>query len=71
MNRASVGDGISEELFQILKDGAVKVYNQYATKFGKLSSDQRPGKGQFSFQSQRMAMPKMFKLMHNCTYLTC
>ena len=31
---------------------------QYASKFGKLSSSHRTGKGQFSFQSQRMAMPK-------------
>ena len=29
-----------------------------ASKFGKLSSDHRTGKGQFSFQSQRKAMPK-------------
>ena len=28
------------------------------SKFGKLSSDHRTGKGQFSFQSQRKAMPK-------------
>ena len=31
---------------------------QYASKFGKLSSGHRTGKGQFSFQSQRSAMPK-------------
>ena len=31
---------------------------QYASKFGKLSSGRRTGKGQFSFQSQRKAMPK-------------
>ena len=31
---------------------------QYASKSGKLSSDHRTGKGQFSFQSQRKAMPK-------------
>ena len=31
---------------------------QYASKFGKLSSDHRTGKGQFSFQTQRKAMPK-------------
>ena len=30
----------------------------HANKFGKLSSDHRTGKGQFSFQSQRKAMPK-------------
>ena len=31
---------------------------QYASKFGKLSSGHRTGKGQFSFQFQRKAMPK-------------
>ena len=31
---------------------------QHASKFGKLSSGHRTGKGQFSFQSQRKAMPK-------------
>ena len=58
MNKASGGDGIPVELFQILKDDAVKSCTQYASKFGKLSSGQRTGKGQFSFQSQRKAMPK-------------
>jgi len=56
-NKASGGDGIPVELFQILKDDAVKV-PQYASIFGKLSSGHRTGKGQFSFQSQRKAMPK-------------
>ena len=58
-NKASGGDGIPVELFQILKDDAVKVWGtEYASKFGKLSSGHRTGKGQFSFQSQRKAMPK-------------
>ena len=35
-----------------------KCYTQYTSKFGKLSSGHRTGKGQFSFQSQRKAMPK-------------
>ena len=54
-NKASGGDGIPVELFQILKDDAVKVLHS-ASKYGKLSH--RTGKGQFSFQSQRKAMPK-------------
>ena len=54
MNKASGGDGIPAELFQILKDDAVKVLNS----FGKLSSGHRTGKSQFSFNSQRKAMPK-------------
>ena len=52
-NKASGGDGIPIELFQILKDDAVN-----ASKFGKLSSGHRTRKGQFSFQSQRKEMPK-------------
>ena len=31
---------------------------QYVSKFGEISSGHRTGKGQFSFQSQRKAMPK-------------
>ena len=57
-NKASGGDGIPVELFQILKDDAVKVRIQYASKFRKLSSGHRTGKGQFSFQSQRKALSK-------------
>ena len=53
-NKASGGDGIPVELFQILKyDAALnpkrKCCTQYASKFGKLSSGHRTGKGQFSF----------------------
>ena len=36
----------------------LKCCTQYASKFGKLSSGHRTGKGQFSFQSQRKAMEK-------------
>ena len=57
-NKASGGDGIPVELFQIIKDDAVKVLHSICQQFGKLSSGHRTGKGQFSFQSQRQAMPK-------------
>ena len=53
MNKASEVDGIPGELFQILKDDAVKVLHSIFQHFGKLSSGHRTGKGQFSFQSQR------------------
>ena len=36
----------------------LKCCTQYVSKFGKLSSGHRTGKGQFSFQSRRRAMPK-------------
>ena len=58
MNKASGGDGIPVELFQILKDDTVKVLHSICSKFGKLSSGHKTGKSQFSFQSQRKAMPK-------------
>ena len=57
-NKASGGDGIPAELFQILKDDAIKCCTQYASKFGKLSSGHRTRKGQFSFQFQRRARPQ-------------
>ena len=52
MNKASGGDGIPVELFQILKDDAVKVLHSYASKSGKFSSGHRTRKCQFSFQSK-------------------
>ena len=57
-DKASGGDGIPAELFQILKMMLIKCCTQYASKFGKLSSNHRTGKSQFSSQSQRKAMPK-------------
>ena len=57
-NKASGGDGIPVELFQILRDDAVKVLHSVCQHIWKLSSGHRTGKGQFSFQSQRKAMPK-------------
>ena len=57
MNKASGGDTIPGELFQILKDDVVNVLHSICSK-PKLSSGHRTGKGQFSFQSQRMAIPK-------------
>ena len=56
MNKASGGDGISAELFQILKDDAVKVLHSICQQIWK--TQQWSGNGQFSFQSQRKAMPK-------------
>ena len=59
MNKASGGNGIPVELFQILKDDAViKCCTQYVSKFGKLSSSHRIGKGQFLLHFQRRITPK-------------
>ena len=58
INKASGSDGIPAELFQILKDDAVRVLHSICQQIWKLSSGHRTEKGQFSFQSQRRAMAK-------------
>ena len=45
MNKASGGDRIPVELFQILKEDAVNVLAQYVSKFGQLTGGHRTGKG--------------------------
>ena len=66
MNKASGGEGIAVELFQILKDDAVKVLHSVYQQIWKTQQWPQDCKGQFSYQSQRM-----FKLPNNCSYLTC
>ena len=61
MNKASGDDRIPVELFQILKDDAVKMCTQYASKFGKLSSGNRTGKGQFSSNPKERQCQRMLK----------
>ena len=46
-----------------------KCCNQYASKLGKLTSGHRTGKDQFSFQSQRKAMPKKVQTTVQLTHL--
>ena len=69
-NKASGGDRIPVELFQILKDDAVKVLHQYASKFGKLSSGQGLEKVSFLSNPKDRQCQRMLKLPHNCTHLT-
>ena len=57
-DKASRGDGIPVELFQIVKDDAVKVLRSICQQIWKLSSGHRTRKGRFSFQSQRKTVPK-------------
>ena len=57
-NKASGGDGIPVELFQILKDDAVKGLHSISQQVWKTQLGHRIGKGHFSFQSQRKPMPK-------------
>ena len=69
-NKASGGDGIPVELFQILKDDVVKVLNMPANLE---NSAVTIGIERASFHSnpKERQCQRMFKLPHNCTHLTC
>ena len=68
MNKASGGDGIPVELYQILNMMLLKCCTQHASKFGKLSNGHRTGKGH-SNPKERQCQ-RMLKLPHNCSHLT-
>ena len=70
-NKASGGDGIPAQVFQNLKDDAIKMLHSILQQIWKLSSGHRTGKGQFSFQSQRGAMPNNVPTTVNCAHFTC
>ena len=57
-NKASGGDGIPVELFQILKDDVVKVLHSICQQIWKTQQWPQDWKRSVSFQSQRKAMPK-------------
>ena len=57
-NKASGGDGIPGELFQILEDDAVKVLHSIGQQIWKTQQWPQDWKSPFSFESQRKAMPK-------------
>ena len=58
MNKVGEGDGISAELSQIIKDDAVKVLHLICQQIWKSQQSTDDWKSQFSFHSQRKAMPK-------------
>ena len=55
---ASGGEGIPVELFQILRDDAVKVLQLMSANLENSAVATELEKVSFSFQSQRKAMPK-------------
>ena len=61
MNKASGGDGIPVELFQILKDDAGKVLHSICRQIWYTSHS----------NPKERECQRMFKLPHNCTHLTC
>ena len=70
MNKASGGDGIPVELFQILKDDAVKVLHSICQQIWKTQQWPQDWKRSIFIPIPKKGNAKEFKLPHNCTHLT-
>ena len=72
MNKAGGGDGIPVELFQILKDDAVKVLYSICQQIWKTQQPLVTGLEKVSFHSnsKERQCQRILKLPHNCTCLT-
>ena len=69
-NKASRGDGIPVELFQVLKDDAVKVLHSICQQIWKTQQCHWTGKVSFHSNPKERQCQRMLKLPHNCTHLT-
>ena len=70
-NKASGGDGIPVELFQKLKDDAMKVLHSICQQIWKTAVATGLEKVSFHSNPKERQCQRMLKLPHNCTYLTC
>ena len=68
--KASGGDGIPDELFQILKDDAVKVLHSMSANLENSAVATGLEKGSFHSNPKERQCQRMLKLPHNCTHLT-
>ena len=71
MNKASGGNGIPVELFQIPKDDAVKVLHSICQQLWKTAVATGLEKAHFHSNPKERQCQKLLKLPHNCTHLTC
>ena len=69
-NKASGGDGIPVELFQILKGDAVKVLHSMPANLENSAVATGPEKVSFHSSPKERQCQRMLKLPHNCTHLT-
>ena len=70
MNKASGGDGIPVELFQILKDDATKVLHSIYQQIWKTQQCPQGWKRSVFIPIPKKVMP-MFKLLQDYTQITC
>ena len=71
MNKASGGDGIPVELFQILKNDAVKVLLNMPANLETSAVATGLEKVSFHSNAKGRQCQRMLKLQHKCTHLTC
>ena len=71
MNKASGGDGIPVELFQILKDDAVKELYSVCEQIWKTAMATGLEKVSFHSNPKGRQCQRILKLLYNCTHLTC
>ena len=71
MNKASGGDGMPVELFQFLKDDAVKVLHSICPQIWKTQQWPQDWKRSFHSNPREEQCQRMFKLLHNCIHFTC
>ena len=69
-NKASGGDGIPVELFQILKDDALKGLHSICQQIWKAAVATGLEKVSFHSNPKERQCQRMLKLPHNCTHLT-
>ena len=69
MNKASGGDGIPGELFQILKDDAVKVLHSICQQIRETQQRPQDWKRCFHSNPKERQCQRILKLPHNCTHL--
>ena len=69
-NKASGGDRIPVELFQILKDDAVKVLHSICQQIWKTQQWPQDWKRSVFIPVPKKGNAKVFKLLHNCSHLT-
>ena len=72
MNKASRGDGTPAEMFQILKDDAVKVLHSICQQIGETQQwPQELEKFTFHSNPKEGQCQRLFKLAHNGAHFTC
>ena len=70
MNKARGGEGIPVELFQILKDDAVKVLHSICQQIWKNQHWPQIRNVSFHSNPKERQCQRMLILLHSCTHLT-